>query len=261
MDNQGMFGFKQRKRRRIFASPFPPAWEKMLQREVALYRSLPAADRTELGGHTLVFLAEKIFEGCGGLVLTEEMKVMVSAQACLLLLRHPGDYYPLLRSVLLYPHPFVAPLSWAEADGVVHEGEEARDGESWREGAVVLAWDEVKRDSRGGIRNIVLHEFAHQLDEEEGAADGAPHLPDPEMSARWSKVMTAEFEKLSRAVETGRRTFLDEYGATNAAEFFAVVTESFFTQGRLLALRHPDLYDLLRRYYNQDPAGWGKQQI
>ncbi|MCX6348946.1 MAG: zinc-dependent peptidase, partial [Candidatus Aureabacteria bacterium] len=255
-------GFKQRKRRRIFASPFPPAWEEMLRREVALYRSLPAGDRAELRGRTLVFLAEKNFEGCGGLVLTEEMKVMVSAQACLLLLlRRPGDYYPLLRSVLLYPHPFVAPLAWAEADGVVHEGEEARDGESWREGAVVLAWDEVKRDSRGGIRNVVLHEFAHQLDEEEGAADGAPHLPDPEMSARWSKVMTAEFEKLSRAVETGRRTFLDEYGATNAAEFFAVVTESFFTQGRLLALRHPDLYDLFRRYYNQDPAGWGNSPI
>jgi hypothetical protein len=252
-----MFGFKRHQRKRLFASSFPPGWEETLRNRVALYRALAESDRAEIRGHALVFLSEKSFEGCSGLTVTEEMKVVIAAQACLLILRRPGAYYPRLRSILLYPHPFVAPLSWAEEDGVVHEEEEARDGESWREGAVVLAWDEVRRDSRGAARNIVLHEFAHQLDEEDGTADGCPRLADHALRARWTGVMTGEFEKLNRAVEAGRRTFLDDYGASDPAEFFAVATESFFARGRLFARRHPDLYDLFRRYYLQDPAAWG----
>ena len=161
----GMFGFQQRRRRRIIAAPPPPGWEETLRPAVALYRAQGAADRARLGGQARVFLAEKAFEGCSGLAVTEEMKMVIAVQACLLILRRPGDYYPRLSSILLYPEPFVAPLSWAGEDGTVHEEEEERDGESWREGAVVLAWDEVRRDSRDGGRNIVLHEFAHQLDE------------------------------------------------------------------------------------------------
>jgi len=251
-----MFGFKQYRRRKIRAAPFPPGWEKALETRVALYRALPVPDRAEIRRQTLVFLSEKSFEGCSKLAVSEEMKLTVAAQACLLILRRPGDYYPRLRSILLYPHPFIAKLSWAEEEGLVHEEEEERDGESWREGAVVLAWDEVRRDSRGGGRNIVLHEFAHQLDEEDGTADGCPLLADPDLRARWTKVMTGEFGRLGREVDAGRRTFLDEYGAEDPAEFFAVATESFFTRGRLLARRHPDLYDLFRRYYGQDPAAW-----
>ena len=254
----GMFGFQQRRRRRIIAAPPPPGWEETLRPAVALYRALGAADRARIGGQARVFLAEKAFEGCSGLTITKEMKMVIAVQACLLILRRPGDYYPRLRSILLYPEPFVAPLAWAGEDGTVHEEEEERDGESWREGAVVLAWDEVRRDSRGGGRNIVLHEFAHQLDEEDGTADGCPRIADLGLRRRWTELMTAEFEKLSRAVEAGRTTFLDDYGAEDPAEFFAVATESFFTRGRALARRHPELYDLFRSYYLQDPAARGE---
>ena len=123
-----MFGFQQRRRRRILAAPPPPGWEETLRPAVALYRALGAADRARLGGQARVFLAEKAFEGCSGLAVTEEMKWVIAVQACLLILRRPGSYYPRLSSILLYPEPFVAPLAWAGEDGTVHEEEGSATG-------------------------------------------------------------------------------------------------------------------------------------
>ena len=226
-----------------------------------MYSRLPPADRVELEGHIQVFLAEKRFEGCGGQEITDEVRVLIAAQACLLLLHRETDYYPRLRSILVYPSSYIARTRRWEKDGTITESDEARWGESWSHGAVVLAWDGALAGavelSKG--RNLVLHEFAHQLDVEDGIVDGAPLLGDSslwQVSRRyrtWAKVLSVEFQQLRRAAEGGGETVLDAYGAKNPAEFFAVATECFFEKPGQLKERHPALYAELKEFYRQDP--------
>jgi len=264
-----MFGyFKQRRRDRIRRQPFPSKWRELLVRRYPLYSRLPPADRQELEGHILVFLAEKRFEGCGGQEITDEVRVLIASQACLLLLHRDTDYYPRLRSILVYPSSYLVKTLQSEVDGTVTEQEEVRLGESWSHGAVVLAWDEaiagaVELHKR---RNLVLHEFAHQLDEEDGIVDGVPLLGDSTLwriSRRhriWAKVLSAEFQQLRRAAAEGKETVLDTYGARNPAEFFAVVTECFFEQPSRLKEQHPALYAELKEFYRQDPLLYASAQ-
>jgi Mlc titration factor MtfA (ptsG expression regulator) len=257
--------WRKQQRERLRSSPFPEAWIRLLEDCFALYRRLTAEDRRELHGHILVFLAEKRFEGCGGLQLTEQMKVVIAAQACLLLLHRETDYFPGLRSILVYPGTYFAKSVRHVGSGVMEERHDSRLGEAWDSGAVVLAWDAVLRDASNPHdgRNLVFHEFAHQLDFEDGQTDGAPLLAtgDPwyRRSHRykaWARVLGGEYEKLRARVTTGERSALDEYGATNPAEFFAVATESFFERSHEMQQRHPELYEELRRFYRQDPASW-----
>ena len=254
-----VFGLGKRKRRaRLAARPLPAAWRELLEARVPLYRRLPAADREELHGLLQIFLAEKSFEGCGGLALTDEMRLVTAAQACVLLLHRDTDLYPRLDSVLFYPETYVAPRV-VEEDGLVAEGEEELAGESWAEGALVLSWSDIVEDleNPGDGYNVILHEFAHQLDDESGEADGTPLLPDRELAADWAEVMQREFEELQADLRAGRPIFLDDYGAESPTEFFACATELFFELPADLREEHPDLYALLARYYRQDPAGWG----
>jgi MtfA peptidase len=258
-----MFGFlKKRRRTRIRNQPFPSEWRDLLLRRYPLYSRLPPADRRELEGHIRVFLAEKHFEGCGGQEITDEVRVLIAAQACLLLLHRETDCYPRLHSILVYPSSYVAPTWHLEKDGwTIAEGCQMRGGESWAHGTVVLAWDgafagAVELDKQ---RNLVLHEFAHQLDEEDGRADGAPLLSGSNLRQihhryqTWARVLNAEFQQLRRAAEDGRETVLDTYGAQNPAEFFAVATECFFEKPGRLRERHPALYAELKEFYKQDP--------
>jgi Mlc titration factor MtfA (ptsG expression regulator) len=252
-----MFGIKRRRRKRLRAVPFPSEWHSILQSNIALYRRLPEADKSELRGHIRVFLAEKHFEGCGGLALTDQIGLIVAAQACLLLLHRQTDYFPKLRTVLVYPRAYLAPVSEPEADGIIAEGSESRLGESLELGAVVLSWEDVLADAKQlDGANLVLHEFAHQLDAEERGAEGVPLLESHELYATWARVLGDEYRRLRRDSAAGRWTVLDEYGASDPAEFFAVATESFFERPRLLRHRHRELYEELRRYYVQDPAQW-----
>lgn len=178
----GMFESRRRRRERLRSEPFPDAWEATLRRNAPLYGRLPEDDRRELRGHIRVFLAEKRFEGCGGLELTDEIKVTIAAQACLLLLHRETDYYPRLITILVYPSTCVAHARQPIGGGVVLEGEVARLGEAWKDGVVVLAWDDVLAGASGlhDGHNVVLHEFAHQFDREDGTADGAPGARTPE---------------------------------------------------------------------------------
>lgn len=248
------------RRRRLLEAPFPAAWQEMLRRNVSLYRHLPDSLRSQLHGDIHVFLAEKRFEGCGGLAITDEIRVTVAAEACMLLLNRPRHYYPLLRSILVYPTAYLArqydPLGGA---GYI-EGDVPLAGQSWRGGSLVLAWDHVRAEARDGQdgHNVVLHEFAHQLDEEDGPADGAPVLDDPARYAAWARVCRKEYEELCRDVTLHRRSVLDAYGATNPAEFFAVATETFFEKPRQLQRHEPDLYGVLKDYYRLDPAEWAE---
>lgn len=278
-----MFGWWQRRRRnRIRAREFPAAWRAVVQRNVPLFGRLSAADQAELLGHILVFLDEKRFEGAGGLEITDEIRVTIAAQACVLLLHRADDYFPELVTVIVYPATFVTPHKTVE-NGLVTEGHAVTLGQSWTRGNVVLAWDAALgggRDLRDG-HNVVLHEFAHQLDQETGSANGAPRLGSRAAHARWADVMAREFAGLQariRARDAARARaqaewswfgpspdrhtgaepadLISDYGATNEAEFFAVVTEVFFEQPAALADRHPDLFALLRDYYAVDPREW-----
>jgi hypothetical protein len=228
----------------------------MLLKNMAYYRALPAPDQLEIQGHVMVLLAEKNFEGCGGLTLTDEIKATVSAYAAILLLHRNTDYYPRLDTILVYPTAFVVETTVPGYGPVEVEGEEVRLGEAWQRGVVILSWDSVRRsfrNPRDGY-NVPLHEFAHQLDMENGDADGMPALEDADLRACWPEVLGAEYSKLSDDLDHNRPTLIDEYGERDPAEFFAVVTELFFERPAALKRRHPRLYEVLQAYYKQDPA-------
>ena len=253
-----MFGFfKQRRRRELRDQPFPDEWRSIISRRVPFFHRLPPDDQKELLGHVQVFLAEKRFEGCGGLKLTDEIRVTIATQACLLLLHRETDYFPRLLTILVYPSGYVVDDKRHVKGDIWEEGEEGRLGETARQmGSLVLAWDAVKSgasDSSDG-KNLVLHEFAHQLDFEDHAADGVPALNSRGHARSWAEVMRTEFALLRAADDTGIPTLLDTYGATNPAEFFAVAAEAFFERPRALRQRHPKLYGELKRFFRQDPA-------
>jgi Mlc titration factor MtfA (ptsG expression regulator) len=235
---------------------FPKEWLAILQRNMPLYNKLPDADQAELRRHILVFLAEKRFEGCGGLEITDEMRVTIAAQACVLLLRRKTDYYPGLRTILVYPRAYVARHSERLPSGIMVDGRDVRLGESWRRGSVVLSWDDVRRsaaDIHDG-HNVVFHEFAHQIDMSGGRGDSSEVLKRRSSYIAWARVLKKDYEKLRRAASSGHRSLLDKYGASNPAEFFAVATEVFFERPKELQNLHPELYAELQRFYQQDPG-------
>ena len=261
-----MFRFLRRRRRReLQAAPFPPEWRQIVHKRLPLFDRLPVEDQRELERHIVVFLAEKRFEGCDGLVITDEIRVSIAAQACLLLLHRDTDYYPGLRSILVYPDAYVAKTTEHAGSGVISESESTRLGECWSHGALVLSWDSVLGGAANIAdgQNVVLHEFAHQLDFEDGEADGAPLLGVGDSLATrrnrylaWAKVLRAEYEQLQLETSRGGKTVLDHYGATNPAEFFAVATESFFEKPIQLKRRHPALFEELKNFYRLDPSQW-----
>jgi Mlc titration factor MtfA (ptsG expression regulator) len=248
----------QRRRRRIAARPFPEAWREILDRRVPLVARLPDHLRIQLERRIQVFVAEKQFTGCDGLEVTDEMRVTVAAQAALLVLNRGDAPYPNLRQVLLYPAAFIVERLRPEPSGVLQEQRQVLTGESWSRGQVVLSWEDVvsgAADPDDG-HNVVIHEFAHQLDQEKGFANGAPFLPRRERYVRWSRVLTEAFARLRWEAASGLPSLFNAYGATDPAEFFAVVSEVFFEQPQRMATEHPSLYAELREFYRVDPAAW-----
>jgi Mlc titration factor MtfA (ptsG expression regulator) len=253
-----MFDFWRRLRRAdVIDAEFPDSLRAVVADTVPLYRHLPEPDRRKLEALVRIFLAEKHFEGAGGLELDEAMEVAIAARACLLVLHRvelDEPLFPDLDTVVVYPRAYRARAVGQEAS-VVLEGEQARLGES-SAGRVVLAWDAVEhgaRNPRDG-KDVVLHEFAHQLDAEDGQMDGAPDLAKSERYVAWAKAFGPEYEALVRATERGRRGKVDAYGATNPPEFFAVVTEAFFERPEELARRAPEVYAEMVAFYRMDPA-------
>jgi len=253
-----MFSFlKKRRREQLRASAFPPEFIPILQSNVPVYRRLPDELRAQLHGHIQVLLAEKHFEGCNGLEITDEVRVTIAGEAALLLLNRETKYYPELLTVLVYPDVFYADVEDNEGH-IVSEYKEDRSGESWDMGVIILSWkDAVEHASTGRAGyNVVLHEFAHQLDQATGSANGAPALPGRLARARWKQVFQAAYDDLLRRHAAGEPTVINPYGSTDAAEFFAVATESFFEQPHALAADSPALYAELARYYHVDPRNW-----
>jgi hypothetical protein len=238
-------------RQALMEKPLPCEWLQILE-EVRLYGRLPRELKEKLHGYIQVFLAEKRFEGCKGLRITDEIRVTVAALACVLLLGHHRRIYPKLETILVYPGPYIGRDKRKPREGTVIEGE-IRAGESWVRGPVVLAWEEVAAEARGPNvgHNVVLHEFAHQLDQEDGFADGQP--PEAGEDSQWQEIMDEAFADMEEGYE---EEILDDYGEESAAEAFAVATEAFFERGAEMKQRYPRLYERLRRYYGLDPAAW-----
>ena len=251
-----MLSRKERHRQGIGRQPFPPTWWTILRDAVALVRRLPTEDHDELRGHIQILLAEKHFEGAADLAITDAMRLVIAAQAAVMLLHRPTDYYPRLVSVILYPGEYAVQEEITTEDGLVEQLDETRVGESWQTGTLVLSWDQIEQGSANEAQNVVLHEFAHQLDAESGEMNGAPILPNRRLRHRWADAMSSAFDRLIEADERGEETLLDPYGTEDPAEFFAVATEAFFLIPSELESAEPDLYAVLRDYYCQDPARW-----
>lgn len=255
-----MFGFKKWQRKRIVNNPFPSQWKSILHRNVPYVQHLPSDLQTKLQGLIQVFINEKNFEGCAGLKITDEIRVTIAAQASILMLgiNDLSFFYNDLRSVLVYPKPYVVKIKSRHNSFFVQEGFQRRRGEAWSRGHVVLAWNEVKKgasDIHDG-QNLAFHEFAHQLDYEYAATDQIEHSYDESHFLSWARVVGGEYQKLLQAIKRDQKTLIDTYGATNLAEFFAVITECFFEKPRELKKKHPDLYQQLQDFYQQDPASY-----
>ena len=229
----------------------------MLRDGLPVYDRLAHEQQSRLQDMVKFFIDRKTYYGCAGLHITDEMRVMIAAEACLLVLNRGGALYPKLKSILVYPSGFVADRDQPQGDGTVASGSHHLLGESWNNGRVILSWDDVTRgvaDFSDG-HNVVLHEFAHQLDAESGSTNGAPPLRRNSYRA-WAAVFSENFEDLELRSFRGLETVLDEYGATNPAEFFAVATETFFEKPHQLYQKRPELYGELQRYYQLDPREW-----
>lgn len=243
---------------RIARQPFPEAWQGILVERLPFVTRMPSAQQQSLQTLIKLFLVDKKFYGCGGQEINDDIRVTVAAQACLLMLSHNRVPYPDLRAILVYPSTFVATREVANELGLVSTNHIAMLGESWSQGKVVLAWDNVQKgvmNLRDG-HNVVLHEFAHQLDHESGATNGAPVLNTQGAYRSWAHVLSEEFEELQQDAARGKPSLIDHYGATNPAEFFAVATETFFECPKQLQANHQELYQQLKDYYKLDPEQW-----
>jgi Mlc titration factor MtfA (ptsG expression regulator) len=239
---------------RLPRDPIPDRWRNIVDANVPLADTLSPEERERLLRLVQLFLADKHVEGCAGLTVTEEMKVTIAAEACLLLLHLEGPCYPELRTVLVYPRGFVPKIAYTPHTGEIAPVPGPLSGESWRDGVVVISWDDAARGAHDPFDgdNVVLHEFAHQLDSEDGVG-GETVLPASAVRT-WGRVLSQELERLRADVANDRPTVLDGYGATNKAEFFAVATEAFFEKPAQLEREHAALYAELKRFYRQDPA-------
>jgi len=256
-----MFHWLSVHRRSAFLqTPFPAAWRQILAENVLHYSFLDDDEKNHLEQLVQVFIAEKKFEGCNGLEISDEIRVVVSAEACMLVLGLPHDLYRGLVSLLIYPSTVVIPPSKIGVftqNPLIERPQTAIYGQAFLRGPVILVWDEVKKEARHPERghNVVYHEFAHLLDMSSGAANGTPALHSRDQYRIWAKVFSEEFLALRRKSKQGKKTFLDPYGAVNEAEFFAVATEFFFDKPVEMKKKHQALYDVLEGFYRQDTAG------
>jgi MtfA peptidase len=246
------------RRQRLKSQPFPDAWRDILKLRVPYVRRLPADLQLQLKRHIQVFIAEKAFIGCADVVIDDDIRITIAAQACLLLLNRRTDYFPTLTHILVYPDRFLVDRMQHHPSGVLQQQRQVLSGESWSQGKVILSWTDVlagAADIDDG-RNVVIHEFAHQLDQEDGVANGAPLLGKRAYQQRWAQVFSTEFALLQYQAAQGQESLLDYYAATDPAEFFAVASEVFFERAARMAAVHPALYELLSRFYRINPLSW-----
>ena len=249
----------ERRRRHLLEQPFPPAWTQILEDNVAAYALLDDAEQAHLRELVCVFVAEKHWEGAGGLELTDEMRVTIAGTGCQLLLGRDHDLFADVLSIVVYPSAVVEPeraLGVFERGGGAVTAGRVLAGLAQRGGALVLAWDSAlrgARDPKDG-HNVVVHELAHKIDFLDGAADGTPPLPDRTAERAWAAEFSEAFLAHKARAERGEKSPLDDYAITNEAEYFAVATEAFFERPRALARDLPEVYAQLSDFYRLDLA-------
>jgi len=244
---------------RLPTDPIPDTWPKLIARRVPLAASLTPDDQHRLYRLMQLFLRDIPIEGCSGLEVTEEIRVTIAAQACLLLLKMPYPKYTRVDRVLVYPSSFVPKTVAFHRSGQVVRPDVPARGQAWSSGVVILGWDSVQHDTIIATDgdNVVLHEFAHMLDAEDGGMDGVPVLDSASAYRAWAALLSEQFAEHVARVERGERTTLNAYGAENRAEFFAVATEAFFEKPDALRKEQPELYALLVDFFKLDPAQHG----
>lgn len=247
---------RNRRRKKILSSPMPGHWEGILDQNVRQLSRLTLQQRALLFQRVQIFVQEKYWEGCNGFEITEEVKLTIAGQACLMTLGFAKDCFDQLKTILVYPDTYAATENFQNSIGVLTEGTSFRLGESWGKGPIILSWSSIYEGGQipDDGRNVVVHEFAHYYDAVEGQFSGTPPLHSNQEYQRWEDVMTAEFQELRGQLSRGEATFIDAYGSTNPAEFFAVCSEHFFEQGRQMREYSSDLYETLKMFYQQDPA-------
>lgn len=251
--------FIDQRRKKITQAAFPPLWEDIIRRNVAHCCMLEDVQQAHLRALIQVFVAEKNWMGAGGLELTDEIRITISAQACQPLLGLPHDFYRNVESIIVYPSTVVPPQhkpGFFENTVTPAAPVHPTIGQAFQHGPVIIVWDSALSGGRHPEygHNVIYHEFAHKLDMIDGMADGTPPLRDRAEYSDWVLTCSREYLRLKHDIEKHKKSFLNAYGATNEAEFFAVATEQFFDQPRLLIKHAPDLYRVLQEYYRQDPA-------
>jgi len=255
-----------KKREEITKDSFPSGWIFFLKKNVYLYQKLPEEFKQQLHSYIQIFIAEKEFVGKEGLDVTPEMQLAIASQACLLLIeKNPNplqpkrsNYFPYLKYIYIYPDPITHQSKSKTLEYNVLLGQSSVGYKSGKDGTILLSWADVLREAKyhKNGNNVVLHEFAHQLDQEFGSATGTPRLDNLEKTLTWQTIFRDEYKKLCQAIKNGQPTIIDSYGTQNPVEFFAVVTEAFFLKSRLMAVYHSSLYEQLKQYYQLDPATW-----
>ncbi len=242
-------------RERILSRPtFDETLWRVVTSRYAFMRALSAEECARLREWTILFLHQKAIEGAGGLVLNDEMRLCIAAQACVLILGLDPDYYRGWGEVIVYPDEFVADYEFVDEDGVAHHVQEPMSGESWLEGPVILSWADAERAGGPSGYNVVIHEFAHKLDMLNGDANGFPPLHADMNRAEWSRALSAAYEDFRRRVRAHEETRIDSYAAESPAEFFAVLSEAFFEIPHTVHGDYPEVYGQLKAFYRQDPA-------
>lgn len=247
--------FKKRRRKKMLTQPFPEHWHPILKRNVLFYAELQSYEQSRIRDDMRILIAEKTWTGIGDLVIDEEMQVTVAAQAALLLLNIEHDYYDCTSEIILHRSHYHPHEEYSE-DGLIIQESPGVLGQAYYRGPVILSWASAVAGGRNDDdgRNVVFHEFAHKLDMADDLTDGTPPLDSKSQYQEWIRVMSESFNELQERAEQGRATLLDKYGATDEAEFFACATESFFEKPKQLKSKHPELYNVLKSYYKQDPA-------
>ncbi|MEO6696948.1 MAG: M90 family metallopeptidase [Gammaproteobacteria bacterium] len=249
------WNLKSWRRRRILKhEPLPDeVWRRVVTR-LSFLRGLTEDELARLRAWVVLFLHSKKFSTAGGLMLSDEMRVMIAAQACVLILNLDLDYYDDWVEIIVYPGGFVADHDYEDEAGIMHRAHDPLSGEAWPHGPVILSWEDVAGDELTPGHSVVIHEFAHKLDMRNGEANGFPQLHAEMSRLAWSAAFSAAYADFCMRVDAGKGTGIDSYAAENPAEFFAVMSDAFFTMPHRVQQTYPVIYQQLTLFYRQDPV-------
>ena len=216
--------------------------------------ALEAEEQARLQDLVVLFLHEKSIQGAGGMVITDDVRLAIAAQACLLILNLDLDYYRDWVEIIVYPGEFVVDHEYTDEAGIVHRVRMPLSGEAWEQGPVVLSWQDAATADGGFGYNVVMHEFAHKMDMLNGAPDGFPPLHSWMSQQDWTRAFSTAYADLQQRLNRGEETLIDPYAAEDPAEFFAVLSEMFFVASAAVHDLYPAIYAQLAAFYRQDPV-------